>query len=428
MRQLGERGTAGRRRCGRAARAARPWLVPVVVGVVALAWVATCSRDGGGPSEDSARVEGRREDGARLDDAREGRAHIVAPTTRRLLDLFTAEGGPIALGEVPRGLSSTAPSECAGCHAEIAAEWAGSAHAQSWTDPIFQAEYRLTRSAFCRNCHAPLAGAESSPELAGRGIDCAVCHVRDGRVLGTHGRGGADHAARRDARLATTAFCGSCHQFDFPAKSPGEPVRFHPGQPVQNTVVEWSQSRFADRPCQACHMPRGGSGTAHASHAFRVLDDPALMARAVRVTAKARRHGAAIRATIEIAPDQIGHAFPTGDMFRRAVLTVRAGSARRREVLMRTFAMTITGDGRGHLLGQVDDTRVPPDASRAPRFELVLEDPRATEVTWSLDLFRLAPDDARARGIGVDAIRSHVQSGSVAVQAQRARERTDRHD
>lgn len=54
---------------------------------------------------------------------------------QRLSKLFTAEGGPVVPGEPPRGLSGTAPSDCAGCHAEIAAEWASSAHARSGAEP-----------------------------------------------------------------------------------------------------------------------------------------------------------------------------------------------------------------------------------------------------------------------------------------------------
>ncbi|TMQ09007.1 MAG: hypothetical protein E6J90_38860, partial [Deltaproteobacteria bacterium] len=263
-------------------------------------------------------------------------------------ELFTAEGGPVAPGDPPPGVSGTAPGDCAVCHAEIAAEWASSAHARAWTDPIFQAEYGLTRQTFCRHCHAPLAcdapepgpaastvavptaapDSDASPGASGgahaaRGIDCAVCHVRDGHVLGVRGGGGGEHAAQRDARLATTAFCARCHQFDFPRPGPGERVRYHPGRPLQNTVVEWSQSRYADRPCQECHMPRAGeAGGSHRSHAFRTLDDPALMARAVRVSGQARRRGGTVRVTVVIAPGEIGHAFPTGDMFRRVVLTV----------------------------------------------------------------------------------------------------------
>lgn len=352
--------------------------------------------------------------------------------------LFTAEGGPVAPGEPPGGLSGTAPGDCSGCHAEIAAEWASSAHARSWTDPIFQAEYQLTRQAFCRHCHAPLAleatplvgpaaGGRSAPgaapglvESAGaRGIDCAVCHVRDGRVLGAHGRGGDEHAVRRDARMATTALCAGCHQFDFPRPAPGEQVRYHPGRPLQNTVAEWSQSRYADRPCQDCHMAvTGDPGRPHRSHAFRIFEDPALLTRAVQVTARARRHGGAVRVSVEIAPGEIGHAFPTGDMFRRAVLTVRAGAARESAVLMRRFAHTITDDASGHLLGQVDDTRIPPPGSGpSPRLELELADTRATEVAWSLRLFRLAPDDALDRGLDDAALGQRIASGRVAIAA-----------
>ncbi len=359
-----------------------------------------------------------------------GRGGDAAPPAAAVQQstLFTAEGGPVVPGEPPSGMSGTAPSDCAGCHAEIAAEWASSAHARSWTDPIFQAEYRLTGQAFCRHCHAPLAleaeldavPAAPSESPAVRGIDCAVCHVRAGHVLGPHGRGGDEHAARREVRLATTAFCASCHQFDFPVAGPGERVRYHPGRPLQDTVAEWSQSRYADRPCQRCHMPvTGDAGKQHANHAFHTLDDPEMMARAVRVTADARRRGGAVRVTVVIAPGELGHAFPTGDMFRQAVLTVRTGAARRHAVLMRYFAQTITDDGTGHLLGQVDDTRIPPPGTGPPpRLELELDDPRATEVSWSLELFRLAPDDAQDRGLSETACGVRVQSGRSAVHVR----------
>jgi hypothetical protein len=360
------------------------------------------------------------------------------PGALRLPDLFTVDGGPVSPGAAPRGLSGLAASDCATCHAEIAAEWAISAHAQSWLDPVFQAEYRLTRRAACRHCHAPLATAAlaSLPDGPGgprsqassrvdadtRGIDCAVCHIRDGHVLGVQGRGATDHAVRRDARLATTAFCGACHQFDFPTPEPGAPARYHPGRPQQNTVAEWAQSRFADRPCQACHMPHTGRpGRRHASHAFRTLDDPRQLARAVRVAVSARRRGATVQVTAVLAPGEIGHAFPTGDVFRQAVLTVRAGAVGRQAVLMRYFAQTMTDDASGHLLGQVDDTRVPPPGAGPPqRFELALDAPGAADVTWSLDLFRLAPDDARARGLDtVQGLR--IASGTAPIAQARAR-------
>jgi hypothetical protein len=98
------------------------------------------------------------------------------------------------------------------------------------------------------------------------------------------------------------------------------------------------------------------------------------------------------------------------------VLTVSTGAARKREVLRRYFAPTITADARGHLLGEVDDTRIPPPgAGAAPRFSFELDDPRATEVSWSLVLFRLDPAEARARGLGEAALGIPVQSGRIAL-------------
>jgi hypothetical protein len=259
--------------------------------------------------------------------------------------------------------------------------------------------------------------------LAERGVDCAVCHVREGRVLGPRGHGQADHASRRETQLATSAFCGGCHQFNFPAAAPGRTLRHHPEQALQNTLVEWKQSRYADRPCQHCHMPPIAPATPgtpsakpHRSHAFRIFDDPALLSKAVRVKVAApQRRGALVRVTVSLAPGEIGHAFPTGDMFRRGVLTVHAGAASQRQLLHRTFGPTLTADGRGHLLGQVEDTRVPP---RGPplRFRFELADPSATHVTWTLELYRLDPDDATRRGLSAASIKALVQSGRVRIR------------
>jgi hypothetical protein len=248
--------------------------------------------------------------------------------------------------------------------------------------------------------------------------------VRAGHVLGVRGGGDRDHAVFVDARLATSAFCGGCHQFNFPARADAQ-ILYHPGRSLQNTVVEWQQSRYALQPCQSCHMPAAGTpGRMHRSHAFRTLSDPDAMAGAVRVSVEARRRGRMVEVVVEIAADEIGHAFPTGDMFRQAVLTVRAGAARQQEVLMRYFAQTITDDGSGHLLGQVDDTRIPPPGVGPPvKFAFVLDDAYATEVAWSLELFRLAPDDARDRGLYTERVGIPVRSGRIAILRDEAARR-----
>lgn len=94
------------------------------------------------------------------------------------------------------------------------------------------------------------------------------------------------------------------------------------------------------------------------------------------------------------------------------------GAAHRRAILTRYFAQTITEDERGHLLGQVDDTRVPaPGAGPPARLAFELDDPRATEVSWSLELFRLAPADALDRGLEDAAAGMRLQSGQIAIRS-----------
>lgn len=142
----------------------------------------------------------------------------------------------------------------------------------------------------------------------------------------------------------------------------------------------------------------------------------------MRVAIAARRRGTTVDVIAIIAPGEIGHAFPTGDVFRQAVLTVRAGAVGRQVTLMRYFAQTLNDDASGHLLGQVDDTRVPPPGAGPPqRFAFTLDAPGATDVTWSLDLFRLAPDDALARGLGPAAQGLRIAAGTARVYADTAR-------
>jgi Cytochrome c554 and c-prime len=350
----------------------------------------------------------------------------------RLLDLFAEYGGPVELGAHPRGLTGTAPAHCAGCHAEIAAEWQRSSHARAFTNGVFLAEYLPQAERFCRDCHAPLVEdprAADAPLLLARGIDCAVCHVRDGHVLGATGSGDAKHAARKDTRLRTSAFCGACHQFDFPEPAPGEPVRYHPGQPLQNTLVEWTKSAYADTSCQACHMPRVATDASglrtHPSHAFSTFDNPTLLAGAVRVRASARWRGDALEITVSLAPDKIGHAFPTGDMFRQGRLAVSVGSVTQTARLERIFAATIARDGKDHLLGQVDDTRVLP-AKMAPPSPHVFRFPRppqgVTAARWTLTLYRLDPQTARRRQLPDSLVVIPISAGDFELP-RRARRR-----
>ena len=70
--------------------------------------------------------------------------------------LFTKGAAPLHLGRLAPDMSSPSAAECEVCHAAEAREWAGSLHKKSWTQPLFQAAYRIEPMAECRNCHQPL--------------------------------------------------------------------------------------------------------------------------------------------------------------------------------------------------------------------------------------------------------------------------------
>jgi hypothetical protein len=90
---------------------------------------------------------------------------------------------------------------------------------------------------------------------------------------------------------------------------------------MQMTVREHAASRFAATSCADCHMPWTGDGASrHRSHVFAASRDPALLQRSLRVEAT-RRPGVVGAALV---PAAVGHAVPTGDLFRRLLVEAEA--------------------------------------------------------------------------------------------------------
>ena len=151
------------------------------------------------------------------------------------------------------------------------------------------------------------------------GVACVTCHVVGDQVLATNGpaRGAAPHALTRSAELGTSQACAGCHEFAFPDAT----LRNRP-ELMQSTLREHALSSARDVPCASCHLPFVGEGSArHRSHAFRGGHDPELVKGAVRVHAE--RVGAN-RVRLSLSAQGIGHAFPTGDLFRRLEVSAEA--------------------------------------------------------------------------------------------------------
>ncbi len=248
-------------------------------------------------------------------------------------------------GPAPRGrdimTASALNATCTGCHQEIAAEWRASFHARAERDDAYQRAFAREPLPFCRGCHAPEANArEPVPELAADlGVGCVTCHVTSEHVLAAaHASSAlaaanvadAPHALTRSPEFGEAGACATCHEFAFPdAALRGEP------ELMQATASEHRQSQARGVPCATCHMPNVGEGaTQHRSHAFPGGHDADFVKSALRVRAE---RCAAERVCLVLETERVGHAFPTGDLFRRLEVSAEAvgadyqvvGSARR---------------------------------------------------------------------------------------------------
>lgn len=360
-----------------------------------------------------------------------------AATTASLV-LFRGGDAPIRVGRPAPNTGHGASEDCAACHREIAREWAASLHKHAWTDEVFQRAYEIEPMAFCRNCHAPLATNGRTPRglAAVEGVSCSACHVRDGVVLSSGaGRGDAagtiaPHPVRADARFGRSEYCAGCHQFNFPAeRTPGGPL-FDTHMPMQDTFGEWQRSAHAARgtQCQDCHMPwrTAADGTRYRSHAFVGGRDPSLLARSSRVEVTAIAVGDdRVSVSVRVTPTDVGHAFPTGDLFRRLELSVWLdddASRKRIVAFARSFADQFERrpDGTtGFVRRQVSDSRVQPPGTGAPResrLVLAFERGRAPRVVrWKFEHLLMPSPQAASQGFGAAQYRATISEGQAAI-------------
>ena len=297
-------------------------------------------------------------------------------------------------------------AECERCHATIATEWRTSLHRDAWSDAVFQEAYKIEPFAFCRGCHAPESDPKAAPTEEARavGVGCTTCHTQGHEVVGTRAVTASTgrHEVVADGRMATEEACAACHQFDFPARNGGKSA------PMQNTLEEHRASRFASLTCQSCHMHPvdDGGGKRHLSHAFSVIGDPAMIKGAANVDAA--RDGSR-DVVVSIAPGSVGHAFPTGDMFRRLEVRAEAVDATGKVTasappvrLVRSFADRPAGMGENDFVRvEVGDTRVrPPGASDARKVSLHFDrSVRNLEVRYTVVYQRMGTAMAASFGV-----------------------------
>ncbi|HLM74780.1 MAG TPA: multiheme c-type cytochrome, partial [Polyangiaceae bacterium] len=244
------------------------------------------------------------------------------------------EGYPMPGPERRRGEAAVAlNATCEACHKDEADEWRRSRHREANTNAAYRAAFAVEPSAFCTGCHAPeadLANPKANanvntnintgtnknkntkiPERAVSelGVGCVTCHItEEGVVLaGTaSSAGAAPHPLRRSAEFTKAGACAGCHEFRFPGATGDDDGHF-----MQTTAREHASSPGADKPCADCHMP---IVSGRRSHAFTAVRDPAWLRENLRATASLSADN---RLRVTLTQPDPGHAFPTGDLFRR---------------------------------------------------------------------------------------------------------------
>lgn len=200
----------------------------------------------------------------------------------------------------PARLEQVATHACASCHAEVAEEWALSAHGMSWVDEEYQHSLEgKRRPQLCYGCHIPEAllatgslppaapkAREESSEAWHFGISCESCHLGpEGAMLGPHGADSSAHASLKSEHMigaGSNGLCMACHSTSI--------------GPVKGLGKDFVEAGFDEdgMSCVACHMatvervwgtePEGEPVAARLgrSHLLQTPRDPAFLRRAFR--------------------------------------------------------------------------------------------------------------------------------------------------
>ena len=199
-------------------------------------------------------------------DKKKDKSIVIAPLTKHWEKAIPHQ-------KVPKGLKTLSAEECGSCHREFYLEWRRANHSKAWEDLQFQAEWKKDKKLWvCINCHTPLqdqqkfivTGKENGdyfkpvkknnpffdPELQKQAITCAVCHVRNGVIIGPFGNSGAaPHPVKKDTDFLSSKLCMGCHNVT-DVVSEKLVCTFGTGE-------EWKKSPYPKigQNCITCHMP-----------------------------------------------------------------------------------------------------------------------------------------------------------------------------
>ncbi len=317
---------------------------------------------------------------------------------------------------------------CRSCHVEVYDNWHRSRHRVAFTNELYREAHAREPSNWCVNCHAPFlrpGGRESS--IADRvqaedGISCITCHVRNGQVIAAKTPAIQQEKPAHDYRIiedfGSEKLCASCHQFNFPTAHSARPGQetVYSALPMQNVVREWRDSSFGGRlNCVHCHV----APNTEESHRFPGGHAITDLAGALSVEAEAF-DPQTIRLTVFMIG--VGHAFPTGDLFRTLrVHVATAGGQPLAELLLKKSYGPIEGrpDEATPARRLLGDTRLPPPeagAYFAERSFLIAARPMPDHLSVALYMDYLEPSAHFLTRLPLDKTRPLIKRMRIVVR------------
>ncbi|MDF3821323.1 multiheme c-type cytochrome [Leptospira sp. 96542] len=255
--------------------------------------------------------------------------------------------------------------DCKGCHKQIYTNWFSSRHRQSHSNRLYQFSFSKEPMDWCENCHAPLRdsmnGQKIHPE---EGISCITCHLRNQEIIVTNLpelKETLVHTYKVIQDFNSSKLCESCHDFNFPTwesiKSSKQTIEYSRVS-MQGTASEWLTSGMNhESDCIDCHLLPGtkNSHKFPGGHSLKELKD------SFTITG---RYLSGNTLQINIQSSRIGHAFPTGDLFRALNLKVYGsnGNLLKQFTMSKKYRLTTEFERRTNDSPKilVEDTRIPP--------------------------------------------------------------------
>ncbi|MDE2352304.1 MAG: hypothetical protein KGL66_10455 [Alphaproteobacteria bacterium] len=379
---------------------------------------------------------------------------------------------PLATANIPTVFPNLRAETCGACHTAVHRDWKTSMHAQAWSDPYFQADYKNEgNKQICLNCHTPLdrqqkfrvigfhVGDKWNPVLAPNpqfdpvakreGVTCAACHLRHGVIYGPYGVGlKAPHPTARWNN--SNEVCVRCHvvnnrrwdvfyrlppcgtvaeiasarrRFALRHQNIETTFRISPSPAAPATLADDGYGagipagKVAALNCVECHMPAverplvpGGAPRAGRQHLWRGGHDPRTVTAVLRATFEAGAPAPGQqRYVLTLTNTGAEHDVPTGVPDRHLNVDLRLLDAAGRVLRSETYTIERTVLWRPFIV-DLWDTRLKPG------------EPRRYSIAFSSNAIRPASVEAVVRYEFMDAshrARLHYRGAASYVVFQR---------